>query len=221
MSEFALKQPVIYRGKTYTFPGEVCGITDDGQVIVRAIGTPEGYYAGMKHIFGPSQLEPWEASVTPSPVPHEVGTVTVPKQAVLGALAEFQRSQKVNPEYDLIDHLQNAMAEVWPAPSDNLTDMASSNKGPSRGGDEPLGQYRKQRPDVQQAGGPNVPPDQQSWVIFENLLVAAEKVLAGLNARIDAADKRAVPVFHGIVDLHDAIHEARAALATATEGSGE
>lgn len=112
------------------------------------------------------------------------------------------------------------VAETPPS-SSHLTDMASSNKGPSRGGDEPLGQYRKQRPDVQQAGGPNVPPDQQSWVIFENLLVAAEKVLAGLNARIDAADKRAVPVFHGIVDLHDAIHEARAALATATEGSGE
>ncbi|WP_327210210.1 hypothetical protein [Rhizobium leguminosarum] len=40
--------------------------------------------------------------------------VTVPKEALLGALAEFKRSQKVNPEYDLIDHLQNAMAEVWP-----------------------------------------------------------------------------------------------------------
>lgn len=53
---------------------------------------------------------------------------------------------------------------------------------------------------------------------FKNLLAAAEQVLAGLNARIDAADKRAVPVFHGIVDLSDAVHEVRAALAT-TEGS--
>ncbi len=70
MTDLALKQPVIYRGKTYTFPGEICGITDDGQIIVRAIGTPEGYYAGMKHIFGPSQLEPWEPAETPSPIPH-------------------------------------------------------------------------------------------------------------------------------------------------------
>lgn len=59
MTEFVLGQPVIYRGKTYSFPGHVCGITDDGQIIVRAIGTPEGHYAGMKHIFGPGQLEHW------------------------------------------------------------------------------------------------------------------------------------------------------------------
>ena len=55
---FELGQPVIYRGKTYTFPGHVCGITDDGQYIVRAIGAPDGSYAGMKHIYGASQLEP-------------------------------------------------------------------------------------------------------------------------------------------------------------------
>ena len=73
MTEFTLNQPVIYRGKTYTFPGTVCGITDDGQIIVRAIGTPEGFYAGMKHIFGPSQLEPWEGTATPAPADHVVG----------------------------------------------------------------------------------------------------------------------------------------------------
>ena len=50
---------VIYQGKTYSFPGQVCGITDDGQYNVRAIGTPEGYYKGMKHIFGRKQLESW------------------------------------------------------------------------------------------------------------------------------------------------------------------
>lgn len=59
MSEFTIGQAVIYRGKTYSFPGHVCGITDDGQIIVRAVGTPEGFYAGMKHIFGPSQLDRW------------------------------------------------------------------------------------------------------------------------------------------------------------------
>jgi len=73
MTDFALNQPVIYRGKTYTFPGAVCGITDDDQIIVRAIGTPEAYYAGMKHIFGPSQLEPWERDVAPSPLPQMMG----------------------------------------------------------------------------------------------------------------------------------------------------
>lgn len=50
---------VIYQGQTYSFPGQVCGITDDGQYNVRAIGTPEGYYRGMKHIFGRKQLESW------------------------------------------------------------------------------------------------------------------------------------------------------------------
>lgn len=73
MSEtFKVGAPVVYRGKTYSFPGAVCGITDDGQIIVRAVGTPEGYYAGMKHIFGPTQLEPWEP-VTPPPQPHVLG----------------------------------------------------------------------------------------------------------------------------------------------------
>lgn len=41
------------------------------------------------------------------------------------------------------------------------------------------------------------------------LLAAAEKVLAHLNARIDQAPSNAKPVFIGIVDLHDAIAAAR------------
>lgn len=59
-SPFSIGQSVIYRGKTYSFPGTVCGITDDGQIIVRAFGTPKGHYSNMKHIFGPSQLEPFD-----------------------------------------------------------------------------------------------------------------------------------------------------------------
>lgn len=42
------------------------------------------------------------------------------------------------------------------------------------------------------------------------LLAAAKRVLAGLNERIDAAPGDAVPVFDGIVDLHDAIGKAEA-----------
>jgi len=44
---------------------------------------------------------------------------------------------------------------------------------------------------------------------FESLLEAAEKVLAGLDARIDAAPSTAKPVFDGIADLSDAINRAR------------
>lgn len=54
--EFQLGEGVVYEGRTYRFPGTVCGICDDGQVIVRAVGAPNGDYAGMKHIYGPSQL---------------------------------------------------------------------------------------------------------------------------------------------------------------------
>lgn len=43
-----------------------------------------------------------------------------------------------------------------------------------------------------------------------DLLAAAKKVLAGLNARIDAADPRAVPVFDGIAELSGAINKAEA-----------
>lgn len=35
---------------------------------------------------------------------------------------------------------------------------------------------------------------------------AARRVLRGLNERIEAADPRSVPVFDGIVDLHDALY---------------
>lgn len=35
---------------------------------------------------------------------------------------------------------------------------------------------------------------------------AAQKVYAGLNARIDAAPANAVPLFDGIAELHDAIN---------------
>lgn len=54
---FKLRDPVVYEGKTYRFPGVVCGITDDGQIIVKATGAPNGDYAGMKHIYGASQLK--------------------------------------------------------------------------------------------------------------------------------------------------------------------
>jgi hypothetical protein len=58
-------------------------------------------------------------------------------------------------------------------------------------------------------------------VALKNLLAAAEQVIAGLHARIDAADKRSVPVFDGIADLHDAIHEARSALSEAPAPEGD
>jgi hypothetical protein len=41
-----------------------------------------------------------------------------------------------------------------------------------------------------------------------DLLEAAKLVLAGLEARIDAASASAVPVFDGIANLHDAIAKA-------------
>jgi hypothetical protein len=56
MNRYALNDRVVYEGRTYRFPGTVCGITDDGQVIVRATGAPNGDYAGMKHIYAPNQL---------------------------------------------------------------------------------------------------------------------------------------------------------------------
>jgi len=43
---------------------------------------------------------------------------------------------------------------------------------------------------------------------ISDLLEAAKKVLAGLNARIDNAPLHAVPVFDGIAELHAAIHKA-------------
>lgn len=45
--------------------------------------------------------------------------------------------------------------------------------------------------------------------VIEQLLPAAEKVLEGLHARIDAAENSAVPVFYGISDLYDALRAAR------------
>lgn len=41
---------------------------------------------------------------------------------------------------------------------------------------------------------------------IERLKMAARRVLAGLEARIAAADSRAVPLFDGIADLHDAVN---------------
>lgn len=73
MSEtFKIGDPVIYRGKTYSFPGHVCGITDDGQYIVRAIGAPDGSFAGMKHIYGAAQLETRDEA--PAPQTHVMGS---------------------------------------------------------------------------------------------------------------------------------------------------
>jgi hypothetical protein len=67
MSKYKLKDFVIYKGKTYTFTGKISAITDDGQYVVTALqGGPyrhaEGKppFEGMKHIYGESQLEPWD-----------------------------------------------------------------------------------------------------------------------------------------------------------------
>ena len=51
-----------------------------------------------------------------------------------------------------------------------------------------------------------------------DLLAAAQVVLAGLHARIDAADLSAVPVFSGIAELHDAISRATGEDSPANEG---
>lgn len=50
-----------------------------------------------------------------------------------------------------------------------------------------------------------------------DLLTAAQTVLAGLNARIDAAPDTAKPVFNGIAELHDAINKAISAPIPAKE----
>jgi len=44
--------------------------------------------------------------------------------------------------------------------------------------------------------------------LIAELVAAGQIVLAGLNARIDAAPSSAKPVFNGIADLHDAIRHA-------------
>lgn len=62
--EFRIGDAVVYKGKTYRFPGRVCGITEDGQIVVQAAGDGAGNYRGMKHIYGPNQLEALE----PGPV---------------------------------------------------------------------------------------------------------------------------------------------------------
>lgn len=51
-----------------------------------------------------------------------------------------------------------------------------------------------------------------------DLHAAAVRVLAGLNARIDAADRTSVPVFDGIAELHDAINKANPAALSLARG---
>ena len=58
-SKFKLGDRVAYKGKTYTFTGEVVAVTTDGQYVVSAINPDSKYFTGMKHIYGKSQLEEW------------------------------------------------------------------------------------------------------------------------------------------------------------------
>ena len=66
---------------------------------------------------------------------------------------------------------------------------------------------------VEMGGSPDSPlsPDQVLAAAAPDLLAAAVAVLKGLNARIDAADETAVPVFAGIAALSDAINKATGA----------
>ncbi len=64
-----------------------------------------------------------------------------------------------------------------------------------------------------------VAAQQEGWAeTLADLASASRKVLDGLNARIDAADGDTVPVFYGIVYLHDALNRAEEALAAAKLG---
>jgi len=61
-NRFQVGDFAIYKGKTYSYPGEVVALTTSGQVVVKAFGDMSGNYAGMLHIYGPGQLEPYEMS---------------------------------------------------------------------------------------------------------------------------------------------------------------
>jgi len=56
---FMVGDSVIYEGKSYSFPGEVVSIDGDGAYTVKAFGHG-GYYGGMKHIYGPGVLKPFD-----------------------------------------------------------------------------------------------------------------------------------------------------------------
>lgn len=58
MRRFPIGSHVIYRGKSYAFPGEVTA-HDETSVLVKAFGDMEGNYSGMKHIYSESVLEPY------------------------------------------------------------------------------------------------------------------------------------------------------------------
>lgn len=59
MTKFPIGAHVVYRGKSYAFPGEVT-MRDDTGVVVKAFGDMDGNYTGMKHIYADSVLEPYE-----------------------------------------------------------------------------------------------------------------------------------------------------------------
>ena len=56
MSKFEVGEHVIYRGKSYTFPGEVT-MRDGTGVVVKAFGDASGNYSGMKHIYADHVLQ--------------------------------------------------------------------------------------------------------------------------------------------------------------------
>lgn len=59
MPKYSVNDSVIYEGKTYRFPGKVVAVTTDGQYVVEAYNF-DGFFGGMKHIYGEDQLKPFD-----------------------------------------------------------------------------------------------------------------------------------------------------------------
>jgi hypothetical protein len=117
MNRFQIGDSVVYEGRTYRFPGTVCGITDDGQVIARATGAPNGDYAGMKHIYAPGQLRRAHGAVLPGRGPAALALA--PADAAVPDVDAC-----THPAYAILSgglHRQDRPGERWTALDDDET----------------------------------------------------------------------------------------------------
>lgn len=124
MDRYALNDRVVYEGRTYRFPGTVCGITDDGQVIVRAMGAPNGDYAGMKHIYAPNQLRRADGAALPGREPGALALAPAGAAVPDAHPGKEADGARTHPAYAVLSgslHRQDRPGGRWTALDDDET----------------------------------------------------------------------------------------------------
>lgn len=110
MTKFPVGAHVVYKGNSYSFPGEVT-MRDGTSVVVKAFGDSEGNYTSMKHIYADHVLQEYTFGDTKLGIPPLVlFPDEIPFAKMMHYVAKYSEQSPV--AIKALDKLLKEMAEL-------------------------------------------------------------------------------------------------------------